>query len=153
PAGETLGPAIGKAVEWLAKHQESDGHWNGQASSETIITAWLAYALWLWDDDAAAPALRWLTANQNPDGGCGAALGQPSYHDVTDIAATVLRTCSPAVAAEPLRAAQAHLDLSPGNRAGVLGQALDACVSGDFGRIRSPRPRVPMKRAAYLAAL
>jgi squalene cyclase len=145
--------AIDKSVHWLDKHQEPAGNWNGRISSETVVTSWITYALWLWGRSEAQMGLQWLVSNQNPDGGWGGALGQASYFDATHIAMTVLQACDYVPAdCETMQRGRVYLACNPGQLR-TFGGLLEAFVTGDFSHLPSPTPRISLKHAAYLGTL
>jgi squalene-hopene/tetraprenyl-beta-curcumene cyclase len=150
---DKLDQAIDKALDWLDKQQEPAGNWNGKISSETVVTAWISYALWLWGQPEAQRGLDWLVSNQNPDGGWGGDLGQPSYFDATHIAMTVLQACSHMEAdSQTVCRGREYLARNPG-KIHSLGGLLEASVVADFGNLTSPMPRISLKPAAYLGTL
>lgn len=145
-----LSRAIDRAIDWLRREQRPDGSWDGQISSETIITAWVSYGMWLWERPEAQKGLNWLVENQNLDGGWGGDLGQPSYLDATYIATTVLRASGyVANDSQVIGRAEIYLAGYPGE-IHRMGKLLNACALGDFSQVFAGSVR-SLKTIAYLA--
>lgn len=152
PQTKILNRAIDLATDWLRREQRPDGGWDGKISSETIITAWVSYGMWLWKQTEAQKGFDWLTKNQNPDGGWGGECGLPSYLDATYIAMTVLRASSSAMdEGRTIYRAEKYLDSHPGD-IHRLGKLLNACVTGDFSQVAAGPVRA-LKVIANLAVL
>lgn len=69
-------PAIGRAVQWLIRHQEQDGSWYGRWGITYLYGTWAAITgLCAVGLTSTHPALQksvaWLTRIQNADGGWG----------------------------------------------------------------------------------
>lgn len=148
-----LNQVIDKALARLHREQQPAGNWDGKISSDTIVTAWIAYALWLGQRPEAHGALGWLVNNQNADGGWGGERDQPSFYNATCMAITVLEACNHLPPdSETGRRAHAYLACNPGKLHGLT-EWLHACVTGDFNQIAPPKPGIKLKQFAYLAAL
>lgn len=136
--------AIVSATEWVLAHQADDGHWDGNLSSDTTVTAWLAYGLHLWGDETAQDALDWLCRTRNPDGGWGGAAGEPSHRDVTQLVHSVLGACGREVQSAPAQVDDGE----------VLGMArvMRAFVRDDSALLSDRSPAM-MRRLGYIGVL
>lgn len=77
-------PAVGRGVEWLLRHQESDGSWFGRWGANHVygtgaVVPALVRAGLPRDHSALLRAVHWLEEHQNGDGGWGEDLR--SYRD------------------------------------------------------------------------
>jgi squalene-hopene/tetraprenyl-beta-curcumene cyclase len=101
---------IDRGIRFLAKAQRSDGSWvplwfgnQDHPAEENPVygtaRVLLAYRdLGRIDDEAATRGLRWLVANQNPDGGWGSAGGEPAGPNPSAPAKTVSAVLNTAAA-------------------------------------------------------
>ena len=104
--GQKSQDIFAEAVRDLLAARVPAGHWVGELSSSALSTATAAFALHLFSGSGHAheraeacerlanDGLRWLTANQNPDGGWGDTVDSPSNISTTALCWAALRGIS-----------------------------------------------------------